>query len=105
MKFYILTLSLFCSLRIYSQMPDCAITDTSIIFIMGGEGCLERSNYTPDQTNMFQNTPLLVIDINMHFLRPEDGSGFYSGVTMDSINTYINDLNHFTVTYCHPNCH
>ena len=59
-------LLLICSVKAFSQ--DCHTPDSSPpISTQGGSDCALEINYTPDQSDAFQNTPLLIFKLNFHF--------------------------------------
>ena len=85
---------------------ECAMTDEELnneAEIKSGSSCELWASFVPDQTNNFQNTPLLVVNINYHLFRASDGSGFFSGKTQSDVQNQVNDLNYYYENIGYPN--
>lgn len=58
--------------------------------------------YTPDQTTAYQNSPILVLKVRYHFVRPSNGSGLYANVTWSDVEAEVAALNAKYATFEQP---
>ena len=80
---------------LFSQdYPDCVVLeiedDEQILGLPNF--CTDITNYIPDPTNGYENSPIRTLKISLHFFRKSDGTGIYQPEGIDTIHQFFDWL-------------
>lgn len=76
-------------------MPDCHFVPDSTSSYNPTGDCNDYLLYMPDSDFNYQNTPILTVRLNFHFLRKPNGSGIYANDQSQNVAEIIQNLNIF----------
>jgi hypothetical protein len=101
-KIILFFICFFATDLIAQDSVQCLYPDDSMSFFVQGSGCNDMQNYIPDNSNNFQNTPIITFRINFHFLRKLDGSGIYQEDQSENVAEIVEHLNIFYENIYNP---